>query len=103
MRRLALAIGLLLAGCALQNRFEVIVIDPGAVGARLELCGRSPESLARTARGFELRRRSDCRGGGRVVVGFEGGRTVVCPVGFVDARLEAWYRYRVEGGRCMIA
>ena len=94
---------MLLAGCALQNRFEVIVIDPGATSARLELCGRLPEVLPRTAKGFELRRRSDCRGGGQVVVSFQDGSSVVCPVRFVDGGLEAWYRYRVEGGRCVIA
>ncbi len=106
MRRLApsalLAAALLVAACSLQNRFEVVVIDPGATGARLELCGRAPEALPRTGQGFELRRRSDCRGGGQVVVSFADGRTVACPIRFVDASVEAWYRYRVEGGRCVI-
>lgn len=104
MRRLAVACAaLLLCACSLQNRFEVAVIDPGATGARLELCGRAPVALPRTKTGFELRRRSDCRGGGQVVVAFEDGRTVACPIRFVDPSLEAWYRYRVEGGRCAIS
>lgn len=102
MRRLAVAAALLVSACSLQNRFEVVVIDPDATGARLELCGRAPEALPRTRTGFELRRRSDCRGGGQVVVSFEDGRTVACPIRFVDAEVEAWYRYRVQHGTCVI-
>lgn len=85
-----------------MNKLEVVVIDQGVVSADAYLCDRPGEAMPWVTDRYLLLGPADCRGSGRVVVTYRDGAEAVCPIKIVVTGTPAWYRWRLEGRRCVI-